>query len=186
MAFIKLFFSECLVVPIGSTPVVPPKQDPGILFKKTLSEDDFCKGWLQVPLNDGKKFIEEPKKLAIVYDGTDLLEFMDLKESKRWLMHAVFEEGTNSYLVTSNWEEYLHKHELKPGDEIIIYHDPTINTYEGYGLDYKKRVCPVALLPSSKTEETPKLKQLLHWDKVRASSDREMVWDHQLKSSYFK
>ncbi|KAL3517909.1 hypothetical protein ACH5RR_020498 [Cinchona calisaya] len=37
-----------------------------------------------------------------------------------------------------------------------------------------------------KSEETakPKLKPL-HWDKVRASSDREMVWD-QLKSSSFK
>lgn len=35
-------------------------------------------------------------------------------------------------------------------------------------------------------EETPKPKlKPLHWDKVRASSDREMVWD-QLKSSSFK
>ncbi|MCD7460350.1 Formin-like protein 1 [Datura stramonium] len=35
-------------------------------------------------------------------------------------------------------------------------------------------------------EETPKAKlKTLHWDKVRASSDREMVWD-QLKSSSFK
>ncbi|KAJ8561460.1 hypothetical protein K7X08_033937 [Anisodus acutangulus] len=35
-------------------------------------------------------------------------------------------------------------------------------------------------------EETPKPKlKTLHWDKVRASSDREMVWD-QLKSSSFK
>lgn len=34
--------------------------------------------------------------------------------------------------------------------------------------------------------ETPKLKlKPLHWDKVRASSDREMVWD-QLKSSSFR
>jgi hypothetical protein len=39
----------------------------------------------------------------------------------------------------------------------------------------------------SKSEETtprPKLKPL-HWDKVRASSDRVMVWD-QLKSSSFQ
>ncbi|XP_059305075.1 formin-like protein 1 [Lycium ferocissimum] len=36
------------------------------------------------------------------------------------------------------------------------------------------------------SEETPKPKlKTLHWDKVRASSDREMVWD-QLKSSSFK
>jgi hypothetical protein len=39
----------------------------------------------------------------------------------------------------------------------------------------------------NKSEETtprPKLKPL-HWDKVRASSDRVMVWD-QLKSSSFQ
>lgn len=37
-----------------------------------------------------------------------------------------------------------------------------------------------------KNEDTPKPKlKPLHWDKVRASSDREMVWD-QLKSSSFK
>ncbi|CAA7023699.1 unnamed protein product [Microthlaspi erraticum] len=36
------------------------------------------------------------------------------------------------------------------------------------------------------SEETPKPKlKALHWDKVRASSDREMVWDH-LRSSSFK
>lgn len=35
-------------------------------------------------------------------------------------------------------------------------------------------------------EDTPKLKlKPLHWDKVRASSDRETVWDH-LRSSSFK
>ncbi|XP_057517459.1 formin-like protein 1 [Amaranthus tricolor] len=44
-----------------------------------------------------------------------------------------------------------------------------------------------SLMDSSHSEETtpkPKLKPL-HWDKVRASSDREMVWD-QLRSSSFK
>ncbi|GMH20850.1 hypothetical protein Nepgr_022692 [Nepenthes gracilis] len=36
------------------------------------------------------------------------------------------------------------------------------------------------------SEETPKPKlKPLHWDKVKASSDREMVWDH-LRSSSFK
>jgi len=37
---------------------------------------------------------------------------------------------------------------------------------------------------SEETTPKPKLKPL-HWDKVRASSDREMVWD-QLRSSSFK
>ncbi|KAL6209067.1 hypothetical protein ACLB2K_020010 [Fragaria x ananassa] len=51
-------------------------------------------------------------------------------------------------------------------------------------------VSPVELPPTSAPLETieeipkPKLKPL-HWDKVRASSDREMVWD-QLRSSSFK
>ncbi|XP_059300743.1 formin-like protein 1 [Lycium ferocissimum] len=44
---------------------------------------------------------------------------------------------------------------------------------------------PSILEHTEKNEEVkPKLKTL-HWDKVRASSDREMVWD-QLKSSSFK
>ncbi|KAK3031831.1 hypothetical protein RJ639_035968 [Escallonia herrerae] len=51
-------------------------------------------------------------------------------------------------------------------------------------------ISPMELPPTTETleanEETPKLKlKPLHWDKVRASSDREMVWD-QLKSSSFK
>ncbi|KAA8543592.1 hypothetical protein F0562_021662 [Nyssa sinensis] len=51
-------------------------------------------------------------------------------------------------------------------------------------------ISPIELPPScgtvEKNEETPKPKlKPLHWDKVRASSDREMVWD-QLKSSSFK
>ncbi|XP_074316708.1 formin-like protein 1 [Silene latifolia] len=46
---------------------------------------------------------------------------------------------------------------------------------------------PVEYSASAESEETtpkPKLKPL-HWDKVRASSDREMVWD-QFRSSSFK
>ncbi|KAK8997535.1 hypothetical protein V6N11_012092 [Hibiscus sabdariffa] len=39
-------------------------------------------------------------------------------------------------------------------------------------------------IEESEEGSKPKLKQL-HWDKVRASSDREMVWDH-LRSSSFK
>ena len=51
-------------------------------------------------------------------------------------------------------------------------------------------ISPMELPPISKSienvEETPKPKlKPLHWDKVRASSDREMVWD-QLRSSSFK
>ncbi|XP_007049520.2 PREDICTED: formin-like protein 1 [Theobroma cacao] len=54
------------------------------------------------------------------------------------------------------------------------------------------KISPVELPTSSEPEAVeevdeaskPKLKPL-HWDKVRASSDREMVWDH-LRSSSFK
>ncbi|KZV38761.1 hypothetical protein F511_32717 [Dorcoceras hygrometricum] len=41
-----------------------------------------------------------------------------------------------------------------------------------------------AVSPNEETPPKPRLKPL-HWDKVRAISDREMVWDH-LKSSSFK
>lgn len=45
---------------------------------------------------------------------------------------------------------------------------------------------PTTLENEEKNEETPKPKlKPLHWDKVRASSGREMVWD-QLKSSSFR
>ncbi|KAK4268118.1 hypothetical protein QN277_024818 [Acacia crassicarpa] len=51
------------------------------------------------------------------------------------------------------------------------------------------KVSPVELLASSQNSgeveeaQKPKLKPL-HWDKVRASSDREMVWDHSRASSF--
>ncbi|WOG95102.1 hypothetical protein DCAR_0314404 [Daucus carota subsp. sativus] len=50
-------------------------------------------------------------------------------------------------------------------------------------------ISPIEMPPQSTDnvdEDTPKLKlKPLHWDKVRASSDRETVWDH-LRSSSFK
>ncbi|KAI7738416.1 hypothetical protein M8C21_021546, partial [Ambrosia artemisiifolia] len=51
----------------------------------------------------------------------------------------------------------------------------------------QQEVSPMEPLPeNTENFETPKPKlKPLHWDKVRASSDREMVWD-QLKSSSFK
>ncbi|GAU29945.1 hypothetical protein TSUD_360600 [Trifolium subterraneum] len=66
--------------------------------------------------------------------------------------------------------------ELKPPSRPFVLQTPP-NTL----------VSPVELPPSFEENEEvskPKLKPL-HWDKVRASSDREMVWDH-LRSSSFK
>lgn len=66
--------------------------------------------------------------------------------------------------------------ELKPPSRPFVLQTPS-NTL----------VSPVELPPSFEENEEvskPKLKPL-HWDKVRASSDREMVWDH-LRSSSFK
>ncbi|KAJ7961732.1 Formin-like protein [Quillaja saponaria] len=67
--------------------------------------------------------------------------------------------------------------ELTPPSRPFVSQNPT-------------KVSPIELSSSSQNveniEETPKLKlKPLHWDKVRASSDREMVWD-QLRSSSFK
>lgn len=68
--------------------------------------------------------------------------------------------------------------ELIPPSRPFVLQNPTI------------KVSPVEMPPSSENagvvDETqkPKLKPL-HWDKVRANSDREMVWDH-LRTSSFK
>ncbi|KAF7825913.1 formin-like protein 1 [Senna tora] len=64
--------------------------------------------------------------------------------------------------------------ELIPPSRPFVLQNPTM------------KVSPVESQNTGVIEETtkPKLKPL-HWDKVRASSDREMVWD-QLRSSSFK
>ncbi|XP_076886088.1 formin-like protein 2 [Bidens hawaiensis] len=63
---------------------------------------------------------------------------------------------------------------VPPAKPIPVMNDPPL-------------VSPIEPLPENQENlETPKPKlKPLHWDKVRASSDREMVWD-QLKSSSFK
>ncbi|KAK3184648.1 hypothetical protein Dsin_031934 [Dipteronia sinensis] len=68
---------------------------------------------------------------------------------------------------------------------------PLIPPSKPFVIQNPTKVSPVELTSSSNTLESveeealkPKLKPL-HWDKVRASSDREMVWDH-LRSSSFK
>ncbi|KAJ7008755.1 formin-like protein 1 [Populus alba x Populus x berolinensis] len=77
-----------------------------------------------------------------------------------------------------------------PTDQPISKPPALIPPSRPFVLQSTTNVSPIELPPSSKTTEDagetpkPKLKPL-HWDKVRASSDREMVWDH-LKSSSFK
>ena len=71
---------------------------------------------------------------------------------------------------------------IPPSRPFVLQTPPTTKTIS--------EVSPIELPPASSTignnEETPKPKlKPLHWDKVRASSDRETVWD-QLRSSSFK
>lgn len=71
---------------------------------------------------------------------------------------------------------------IPPSRPFVLQTPPTTKTIT--------EVSPIELPPASSTiennEETPKPKlKPLHWDKVRASSDRETVWD-QLRSSSFK
>ncbi|KAG8642062.1 hypothetical protein MANES_12G054400v8 [Manihot esculenta] len=77
-----------------------------------------------------------------------------------------------------------------PTGQPIIKPPMLITPSRPFVLQRTSMVSPIELPPSSTTTEDvdetikPKLKPL-HWDKVRASSDREMVWD-QLRSSSFK
>ncbi|OWM62722.1 hypothetical protein CDL15_Pgr020016 [Punica granatum] len=80
---------------------------------------------------------------------------------------------------------------LTPTDQPISRPPSLIPPSRPFMLQNMVKVSPVELPPSSETvekvlDDTPKPKlKPLHWDKVRASSDREMVWDH-LRSSSFK
>ncbi|KAL7584046.1 hypothetical protein Lser_V15G44229 [Lactuca serriola] len=67
---------------------------------------------------------------------------------------------------------------IKPARHVpISSHQPTISATEMLPINQEN-------LETKEKTPKPKLKPL-HWDKVRASSDHEMVWDH-LKSSSFK
>ncbi|KAG6606295.1 Formin-like protein 1, partial [Cucurbita argyrosperma subsp. sororia] len=74
------------------------------------------------------------------------------------------------------------------GQSIPMAPPPLVPPLRPFIIETVKNVSPVQL-PScngESSEDTPKPKlKPLHWDKVRASSDREMVWD-QLRSSSFK
>ncbi|XP_011024723.1 PREDICTED: formin-like protein 1 [Populus euphratica] len=77
-----------------------------------------------------------------------------------------------------------------PTDQPISKPPALIPPSRPFVLQSTTNVSPIELPACSKTvedaDETPKPKlKPLHWDKVRASSDREMVWDH-LKSSSFQ
>ncbi|KAF9669693.1 hypothetical protein SADUNF_Sadunf14G0133800 [Salix dunnii] len=70
-----------------------------------------------------------------------------------------------------------------PTDQPISKPPALIPPSRPFVLQSTTNVSPIELPRSSKAvedaEETPKPKlKPLHWDKVRASSDREMVWDH--------
>ncbi|KAK4750855.1 hypothetical protein SAY87_004337 [Trapa incisa] len=80
--------------------------------------------------------------------------------------------------------------QLTPSDQPISRPPPLTPPSRPFMLQNTVKVSPMELPPSSHEAETvtdetqkPKLKPL-HWDKVRASSDREMVWDHLRSSSF--
>ncbi|KAI4356251.1 hypothetical protein L6164_000285 [Bauhinia variegata] len=100
------------------------------------------------------------------------------RQRKQWEIPASSTPTTSVTPATPVGQPISRPPELIPPSRPFVLQTPTTN------------VSPVELPPNSQnvgvTEETskPKLKPL-HWDKVRASSDREMVWDH-LRSSSFK
>lgn len=93
-------------------------------------------------------------------------------------------------LPRRQWESPCANALSTPTDQPISKPPALIPPSRPFVLQSTTNVSPIELPPSSKTleeaDETPKPKlKPLHWDKVRASSDREMVWDH-LRSSSFK
>ncbi|KAI9176560.1 hypothetical protein LWI28_004283 [Acer negundo] len=89
------------------------------------------------------------------------------------------------------WEIPVVTRLTTPIGQPISQPPPLIPPSKPFVIQNPTKVSPIELTSSSNTLESveeeaskPKLKPL-HWDKVRASSDREMVWDH-LRSSSFK
>nr|XP_043609782.1 formin-like protein 1 [Erigeron canadensis] len=82
-----------------------------------------------------------------------------------------------------NWESHSPKTPTPPSRPPVLVTPARPTSL----INEQPLVSPIELLPENEeNQETPKPKlKPLHWDKVRASSDREMVWD-QLKSSSFK
>ncbi|KAI4354076.1 hypothetical protein L6164_002976 [Bauhinia variegata] len=100
------------------------------------------------------------------------------RQRKHWEIPAPSTPTTSVTPATPVGQPISRPPELIPPSRPFVLQTPTT------------KVSPVELPPNSQnvgvTEETPKPKlKPLHWDKVRASSDREMVWDH-LRSSSFK
>ncbi|KAG9446942.1 hypothetical protein H6P81_013070 [Aristolochia fimbriata] len=89
---------------------------------------------------------------------------------------------------TGYWENQIRQQSLQHP----LTHPPVLITPRD--VDFKKQAVashsqaevPESLESTERNEDTPRPKlKPLHWDKVRASSDRAMVWD-QLKSSSFQ
>ncbi|XP_010242489.1 PREDICTED: formin-like protein 1 [Nelumbo nucifera] len=85
------------------------------------------------------------------------------------------------------WNTPIHR---PPAREPVTRPPKLVNPVASVVCQNSPGISPNGLPQNSETnernEETPKPKlKPLHWDKVRASSDRAMVWD-QLKSSSFK
>ena len=43
-------------------------------------------------------------------------------------MHAMYKEGSKSYPITSNWNNFVQAHQLKPRDKIVISYDPKLSS----------------------------------------------------------
>ena len=106
-----------------------------LVYKKSLTRDDiyFCR--LMIPLESGKQFLPEPEKCEGRYDFTEI-SVMDHK-GKTWELTAAFDEMSSSYMFFLNWDKYIKKHKLKPGDVIVFYEDPAIE--ECFSIQFERK-----------------------------------------------
>ncbi|KNA22081.1 hypothetical protein SOVF_037260 [Spinacia oleracea] len=80
----------------------------------------------------------------------------------------------------------LRRSQSPPPPPPLPVSEPSVSVSTPPPVAVEKRTSESSVEGSGSEETTPRPKlKPLHWDKVRASSDREMVWD-QMKSSSFK
>lgn len=95
-----------------------------LVFRKILTHTDINYCRLTIPLELGEKFLPQPMKLDGRYDMA-AIRVAD-HEGRFWEMQAAYDEKTSSYMFFLNWDKYVKRYDLKPGDVLLLYDDPNV------------------------------------------------------------